>query len=106
MERINNDEALGKAISPTLHLKKDSPPTLIFFGTADRKCIVKDSMGRISVVVDDEPSVRKYISAILKREDFETVEAGDGAHGLRIVQEFGADVALIVMFTAIECIQV
>jgi acetyl esterase len=36
MERINNDEALGKAISPTLHLKKDSPPTLIFFGTADR----------------------------------------------------------------------
>jgi len=36
MERINNDEALGKAISPTLHLNKDSPPTLIFFGTADR----------------------------------------------------------------------
>ena len=36
MERIGNDEAVGKAISPTLHLKKDSPPTLIFFGTADR----------------------------------------------------------------------
>jgi CheY-like chemotaxis protein len=53
-------------------------------------------MGRISVVVDDEPSVRKYISAILRREHFETVEAGDGAHGLRIVQELGAEVALIV----------
>jgi acetyl esterase/lipase len=36
MERIGNDEALGKAISPTLHLTRDSPPTLIFFGTADR----------------------------------------------------------------------
>lgn len=36
MERIDNDEALGQAISPTLHLKKDSPPTMIFFGTADR----------------------------------------------------------------------
>ena len=36
MERIGNDEDVGKAISPTLHLKKDSPPTLIFFGTADR----------------------------------------------------------------------
>ena len=35
MERINNDEVLGKALSPTLHLQKDSPPTLIFFGTAD-----------------------------------------------------------------------
>src|ERR1035441_4624854 len=53
-------------------------------------------MGRVSVVVDDEPSVRKYISAILRREDFQTVEAGDGAHGLRIVQELGEDVALIV----------
>ncbi len=36
MERIGDDEALGKAISPTLHLTRDSPPTLIFFGTADR----------------------------------------------------------------------
>ena len=53
-------------------------------------------MGRISVVVDDEPSVRKYISAILKREHFQTVEAGDGAHGLRILQELGDEVALIV----------
>ena len=35
MQRIGNDEALGKAISPTLHLAKDSPPALILFGTAD-----------------------------------------------------------------------
>ena len=42
MERIGNDEALGKAISPTLHLKKDSPPTLIFFGTADRLAAMGD----------------------------------------------------------------
>lgn len=36
MTMIGNDEALGKAISPTLYLTKDSPPTLIFFGSADR----------------------------------------------------------------------
>ena len=42
MERIGNDEALGKAISPTLHLTKDSPPTLIFFGTADRLAAMGD----------------------------------------------------------------
>jgi acetyl esterase len=36
MTRIGDDVALGKAISPTLHLKKDSPPTLLLFGTADR----------------------------------------------------------------------
>ncbi len=42
MSRINNDEALGKAISPTLHLTKDSPPTLILFGTADRLTVMGD----------------------------------------------------------------
>lgn len=36
MERIGGDEKLGKQLSPTLHLEKNSPPTMIFFGTADR----------------------------------------------------------------------
>jgi acetyl esterase len=33
---VGNDEVLAKRISPTLHLKKDGPPTLILFGSADR----------------------------------------------------------------------
>ena len=36
MQRINGDKALGKLISPTLYLTKDTPPTLILFGSADR----------------------------------------------------------------------
>jgi acetyl esterase/lipase len=35
MARIKNDEKLGKALSPTLHLAKDTPPTLLFFGKDD-----------------------------------------------------------------------
>ena len=35
LQRIGNDEAVGKAISPVLYLAKDSPPTLLFFGTDD-----------------------------------------------------------------------
>jgi acetyl esterase len=42
MERIDNNEPLGEAISPTQHLTKDSPPTLIFFGTADRLATMGD----------------------------------------------------------------
>ena len=42
MGRVSNNETLGKAISPTLHLTKDSPPTLIFFGTADRLAAMGD----------------------------------------------------------------
>ena len=36
MSRIGNDEVLGKKLSPTLHVTKDTPPTLVLFGTADR----------------------------------------------------------------------
>ena len=36
MQRIGNDEKLGKAISPTLHVTKDTPPTLLFYGKEDR----------------------------------------------------------------------
>jgi len=35
MQRIGNDAAIAKAISPLDHLTKGSPPTLILFGTAD-----------------------------------------------------------------------
>src|SRR5271157_2695068 len=31
MERIGNDETLGKKLSPTLHVSKTTPPTLILF---------------------------------------------------------------------------
>jgi acetyl esterase len=34
-QRLNNDQALAKALSPTLHLEKDSPPTLLLYGTND-----------------------------------------------------------------------
>ncbi len=35
MGRINNDEKLGKALSPTLHLTKDTPPALLLYGKGD-----------------------------------------------------------------------
>lgn len=36
MQRIGNKEELGKAISPTLHLAKDTPPAILFYGKDDR----------------------------------------------------------------------
>lgn len=35
LERLKNDVKMAKAISPTLHLKQDSPPALLLYGTAD-----------------------------------------------------------------------
>lgn len=36
MERLNNNETLGKSLSPTLHLTKETPPALLLFGSSDR----------------------------------------------------------------------
>jgi acetyl esterase/lipase len=35
LKKVGNDEAVGKAISPILYLTKESPPTLLLFGTDD-----------------------------------------------------------------------
>lgn len=36
MQRLGKNEKLGQALSPTLHLAKDTPPTLLFYGKEDR----------------------------------------------------------------------
>lgn len=36
VERVGGDEKLAKQISPTLHLEKSTPPTLLLYGTDDR----------------------------------------------------------------------
>jgi CheY-like chemotaxis protein len=50
----------------------------------------------VCLVVDDEPFVRRYISTILQREHFRTLEAEDAAHALQTVRELGGGVDLIV----------
>ena len=36
VEKLDVDEERARAISPTLHVREDSPPTLILFGTDDK----------------------------------------------------------------------
>src|SRR5688572_18779524 len=35
-ERVGSDKRLSELLSPTLHLKQDTPPAILFFGTEDR----------------------------------------------------------------------
>lgn len=51
---------------------------------------------RLALVVDDEPSIRRYVSVILQSNGFETVEAKNGGEGWRVVQTFGGRLDLIV----------
>jgi acetyl esterase/lipase len=36
LERVGNDEAVARQISPTRHLAKNAPPTILFYGDKDR----------------------------------------------------------------------
>ena len=51
---------------------------------------------KISLVVDDEPSVRNYIVAVLEGDGFQTIEAENGVHALELMHEFGGTVDLLV----------
>ncbi|NTU52151.1 MAG: response regulator [Chlorobiaceae bacterium] len=47
------------------------------------------------LVIDDDPSVRKFISTTLKRENFTVTEAENGKEGLKRLQE-EKDIAIII----------
>ena len=49
--RLGNDEKLARQISPTLHLTKDSPPAMLFYGTADRLIVQGDAFVKKSKAV-------------------------------------------------------
>lgn len=66
MTRIDNDESLGKQISPTLHLSEKTPPALILFGTAD------------ALIVQGEEYVQRANEVGARAEMF---EAEDMPHG-------------------------
>ena len=51
---------------------------------------------RICLIVDDEPSIRAFLRAILQREGIQCLEADSADHGLRVVHKLGGRVDLIV----------
>jgi CheY-like chemotaxis protein len=50
----------------------------------------------LALVVDDEPKIRAYIKAILRRECFETLEAEGGNPALEIVETVRGRIDLVV----------
>jgi CheY-like chemotaxis protein len=51
---------------------------------------------KTSLVVDDEPSVRGFIVAVLQRDGFQTIEAENGVQALELLRKFGTGVNLLV----------
>ncbi len=51
---------------------------------------------KISLVVDDEPSVRDFIIAVLQGDGFHTIEAENGLHALELLNKLDGAVDLLV----------
>jgi two-component system chemotaxis response regulator CheY len=52
-------------------------------------------VGKKIVVIDDSQTVRQQVSLVLNQGGFETIEAGDGADGLQLLQTT-PDAAMII----------
>ena len=51
---------------------------------------------RISLVVDDDSSIRAFVKAVLQQEQFETLEADGGGPALEIVRALEEPVEVII----------
>jgi two-component system cell cycle sensor histidine kinase/response regulator CckA len=51
---------------------------------------------KISLVVDDEPSVRSFIVVVLQGDGFQTIEAENGVQALEQMRKLGGAVDLLV----------
>ena len=51
---------------------------------------------KTSLIVDDEPSVRNFIIAVLQNDGFQTIEAEDGVHALELLNKLDGAVDLLV----------
>ena len=51
---------------------------------------------KTSLIVDDEPSVRNFIIAVLQNDGFQTIEAENGVHALELLNKLDGAVDLLV----------
>ena len=63
----------------------------------EQKGDASDGQHPIVLVVDDEAGVRRIATSVLKRSDFKTLEARDGEEAVRIFQERGGDISVVLL---------
>ncbi len=51
---------------------------------------------RICLIVDDEPAVRSFLRLVLAKRGIWSLEAGNAAEALRIVQKLGGEIDLMI----------
>jgi DNA-binding NtrC family response regulator len=52
--------------------------------------------GQFCLIVDDEPAVRTYLRAILRRGQIQSIEAESPVKALQLLRQFGTKITLII----------
>jgi len=52
---------------------------------------------RLVLIVDDDALLREYLGEVLRHAGHDTVDAGTSAQALRVIEERGADIALVLL---------
>ncbi len=95
---IEVDSHVGEGSTFTLFLPLVESKEVEFAEKVDRQAIVaKPAQGGRILVVDDEPHVRELIENVLTEQGFEVIVTDDGAEGLKILHEDGAELVLVDM---------
>ncbi|MDN4037524.1 ANTAR domain-containing response regulator [Massilia sp. YIM B02443] len=52
---------------------------------------------RLVLIVDDDALLREYLGEVLRHAGHDTLDAGTAAQALRVIEERGADIALVLL---------
>jgi two-component system cell cycle sensor histidine kinase/response regulator CckA len=62
----------------------------------EKRHMTERQLGRTVLLVDDEESVRLYITTVLRREGFQVLEAADGVDAFALLREIRGAVDVLV----------
>jgi DNA-binding NtrC family response regulator len=50
----------------------------------------------LALIIDDEPAIRAALRRFFSRKGWSVEEAGDGAAGLALLEQYGADIDMVI----------
>jgi PAS domain S-box-containing protein len=91
---IRIDSEPGRGTRVTIWLPGCEPCAA---GVRPERAPEKAGHGELVLVVEDDEHIRSIVTSTLRSEGYEVVQAGDGVQGLKVFEEYGALVSLLVL---------
>ena len=84
--QIHIHSEVGKGTSMYLYLPRHESEANLDEDVVIKSAATASRDGEVVLVIDDEPTIRMLIAEVLEEQGYSTIEASDGASGLRVLQ--------------------